>query len=378
VGFNDILRNLDQKYPSSFLGLVVGIIALMVGIIIGFLGIYLTLFYEKKPEILFDVISNYRVYDIRENIGSLQISFEGENIKEKGLTLSLITIRIANTSRVDILKTFFDEKDPLGLEINSSRIIKYDVIATSNQYLNDTLKITQNNDNSLALAPIIIESDQFITLKLLVIHPEKLTPKITPFGKVAGVKQIKVQEEPQSGTLILNWSRAYSGDVIIQVIRIVIYGFGLVILVISIIISHITIPELLETRKRKKYVKAFKKANKRDFSNNEDLIFKTYINRGEFFIVKLERLLEDKNLLKVQSSNVQSNKEDFRDITEMPFFDHFSPNYIINFILNHRIATITDSDVVCDPNSVNTVKEFVMFLSAHIPDQIELERKALH
>ena len=124
MGFNDILRNLDQKYPSSFLGLVVGIIALMVGIIIGFLGIYLTLFYEKKPEILFDVISNYRVYDIRENIGSLQISFEGENIKEKGLTLSLITIRIANTSRVDILKTFFDEKDPLGLENSGPGILR--------------------------------------------------------------------------------------------------------------------------------------------------------------------------------------------------------------------------------------------------------------
>ena len=136
MGFNDILRNLDQKYPSAFLGLIAGLI-------VGIIGIYLTLFYEKKPEIRFDVISNYRVYDIRENIGSLQINFEGENIREKGQTLSLITVRMANTSRVDILKTFFDEKDLLGLEVKSSRIIKYDVIATSNQYLRDTLRIEQ-------------------------------------------------------------------------------------------------------------------------------------------------------------------------------------------------------------------------------------------
>ena len=36
MGLTESLRNLDQKYPSSFLGLVVGII-------IGVLGIYLTI-----------------------------------------------------------------------------------------------------------------------------------------------------------------------------------------------------------------------------------------------------------------------------------------------------------------------------------------------
>lgn len=370
MGLTESLRSLDQKYPSSFLGLVAGII-------IGVLGIYLTMFYEKKPEILFNVISSYRVYDIRENIGSLQINFEGENIKEKGQTLSLITLKIVNPSRVDILKSFYDEKNPIGFEIASSRIIKCDVITASNQYLRDTLQITQVKGNGLAVSPIIFESDQFITLKMLVLHPETITPKIIPFGKIAGIKQIRVQEEPNSGTKISKFNTAYSGDILVQVIRVVIYGIGFVLTLIGVIISLISISDWLRSRKRKGHVKKFKKVNNRAFTDKEELIFKNYIDLGAFNLVKIERLLLSKNMLRFEAAKSERARKELNDLPEMPMHGFTDRDYATDFLIGNKIATVSDNEVVCDQDTVNTVRDFVIFLNSHIPDEIRDAKKSL-
>lgn len=366
MGLTDALRKLDQKYPSSFLGLVVGII-------IGVFGIYLTLFYEKKPDILFSVLSNFRVYDIRENIGSLQINFEGENIKEKGLTLSLITLKIINNSKVDILKAYYDEKNPLGVQVDASRIIRYDVVATSNQYLHDTLKVTQIGEAVLNFTPVILESEQFFTLKVLVLHPEHSVPQVLPVGKIAGIQQFKVIEEPKSQTKKSIWYDAYNGEIVVQIVRVIIYGIGTLLALISLGILTAVTSDWLSSTKRKRFVKHFKKMKDRDFNDKENKIFDRYINLGEDFIVKIERILLSKDMLKRELAAAKRSKGEYRDITMMPM--HFYPGFSGNFLIDNEIANIRDGDVICDQEAVDTVKQFVMFLSAHIPEKIKQAKR---
>ncbi len=69
-------------------------------------------FYEKKPRLRFEIVSQSPVYNIREQIPKLVMMFDGENIREKHQTLSLITLRIVNAGRADTTMQSYDPMDP--------------------------------------------------------------------------------------------------------------------------------------------------------------------------------------------------------------------------------------------------------------------------
>jgi hypothetical protein len=70
------LKSIDQKFSWSFFGLVLSVLFFL-------FGLYATFIYEKKPKLVFEILSEAPVYDLREDVSKLDILFEGEDIRKK-------------------------------------------------------------------------------------------------------------------------------------------------------------------------------------------------------------------------------------------------------------------------------------------------------
>ena len=84
MSFFTRLQNIEKKYAFTFLGFILAAI-------FGFSSIYTTFFWDRNPQVRYTVNSILGVYDIREEVGKLDIIYDGINIREKKQMLSLIT-----------------------------------------------------------------------------------------------------------------------------------------------------------------------------------------------------------------------------------------------------------------------------------------------
>jgi hypothetical protein len=97
----ETLKGLDQKFSWSFFGTLFSILFFL-------FGLYTTFVYEKKPRLQFQTLSEAPVYSLSEDVGKLDILFEGEDIRQKHQTLTILTIRVINIGSADIVKSSFD------------------------------------------------------------------------------------------------------------------------------------------------------------------------------------------------------------------------------------------------------------------------------
>src|SRR5664279_1508531 len=84
---------LERRYAWSFLGFVVGVF----GIALGILALR-----ERRPEITFSFVAESNVLDVHTPVSALDVLYRGKNIQKLGLNLRIITVRIENTGAVDI------------------------------------------------------------------------------------------------------------------------------------------------------------------------------------------------------------------------------------------------------------------------------------
>src|SRR5690348_506807 len=110
-------------------------------VIVALLGIYGTFFYERKPNLLFEVVSNASVIDVKETLSKLVITYDGTNLKQQDQNLFLTTIRIANRGSSDIVITSFDSSAPLGYGIKSGTILESPTII-ADEYLKNNVRPT--------------------------------------------------------------------------------------------------------------------------------------------------------------------------------------------------------------------------------------------
>ena len=103
---------IDNKFSWSFLGFV---LAAMFGSI----AIYTEFVRDTSPVVKYEILSNTKILDVKEDVSGLSIVYKAEDIRKAHKTLSVLTVRIGNEGRSPILKTYYDSASPLGLGINS-------------------------------------------------------------------------------------------------------------------------------------------------------------------------------------------------------------------------------------------------------------------
>lgn len=245
-----IFRSIERRFPWSFLGF-------LAGVIFGLFGIYTVFFYNKTADLKAEILSFAPVLSIRENVQDLEILFKGQNIKQTRNALTLVNLKLINIGNIALKPGDFDQKDLLAICLTDGEFVNSDILERSDPYLDKVFAETTKTPQRIAFPPFIMEPSHFMSLKLLILHNESVTPTLTIKGKVANVPKIPIVGLSETAATRSAMAIALSGGLLIQFIRIGLYGIGAVILFLIILIPSIVIIDKAEDhglRRRKRRI----------------------------------------------------------------------------------------------------------------------------
>jgi len=347
-------KTLDQKFSWSFLGFIIALI-------FGAIGIYTTFFYEKEPSVSYQIISNTQVLDIREKVKNLDVIFEGKSIRDAKQNLLVIDLRIVNDGSINITKELFDENNPLGLKVINGEIIESTLLESSSNYLKNNVKFRQPDKNLIYFNSFMFDTDEYFSLKILLIHSENSEPKIIPIGKISGIKSINIEsvyERKESPGL---FELTFNENIWVNGFRLVAYPILLVLLILAIVLPMILISETKDKIIRKRIVKKFEKIN--DVQENSDnlFLFQLFIRDGKHTLLVTEHILNNfetlaPKLMKIIEQPETSDERISISYRSMPneIHPHFSQDYFA-----HIFQKLID-------NSFITKKEDVFIINTQL------------
>ena len=359
------LQNIEKKYPLTCLGLVLAPILAILS------SIYAPYFWDRNPQVKYTVNSILGVYDVREEVGKLDIIYDGINIREKKQMLSLISLNVSNVGHKHLTKALYDKNDPLGFSLNGAMLLKAEIIEASNSYFFKNLSISLESKKMAHFSPVIIDSGEWFSVKILALHNENESPQILPLGKIAGVKEIELIPWSKEAYKTPFWKEVIRGDIFIHLTRAVCYFLALIL--IGIIIGSLIgkLSAVASKRKRKRHLHDFMKLSDISFKQEDDFIFETYINRGEMYLVRVTNLLSSKKALEnaINTYSEYMEKEDFDAIIETELRNDY-PISPYPFVLLALIPKLLDSgfvrkeqgEIIMDSHMRNTLRAFLLFL----------------
>lgn len=357
------LQKIEKKYAWSFLGFILAAI-------FGSITIYTTFIVDKQPDLNITITSNVRVLDINANVQELDIFYKNDNIIKQGKNLSILTLKVENSSNLDILSNFYDNKNPLGIElINATIVEKPEIIEASNEYLLNKTEIFQHDSlNSFTFSEMIIDKHQYFTLKLLLLHKSDIKPIIQPIGKIAGVEQIDVIYQT-SETILPFWKRLLQGKVGIHVLRFFFYLISLVVIVFVIILPPFLISDAISTKKKKKLVLKYKKGKNLKSTNETDLLFELFIDNSKDYLLEIQRYFRNKDELKEEIEliinyvkNNLHHRKDFIRVDESARRVAYESDSIIEELYKKKIVQIIDKKLNINEIFEKELNEFLSFL----------------
>ena len=354
---DSIKERLKQFGTGAFWALLVGA-ATLVGML---LGIY-ALAHERQPKLLFDVVADSNVFDIHKSLPDLVVLYGNRNLREAGLNLRAMTVRIENSGDADILQSHYDQNSDWGFGTGPAdcQILRASLSSSNSAYLTEAFTSIRLAQNRVILPKVILERGKFVLLDVLLIHKEGSNPELVPFGKIAGIdspdfrSSSKQVHEASLIAIILGPNIAT-----VQVARVLIYSPALILLVLLLVAvrawSQILVTRrqwFKDRRKRKRILKKLEKAE-------PPLVWlKTlkglYVSRGPKEISRLRDLLQGPEtrgriIELVESRKSREDeyvalgvKDDRKDADDLPIAhmaeDHLPERFLIADIVETLLA----------------------------------------
>jgi hypothetical protein len=349
----------------------------LIGLISAILGIYAFFFQDKSIQLEYEILANTNVLDINANITKLDIIYAGSSLKSSNENLRIINVRVRNTGSESILKSFYDDNDPLGITVSNGRIIeKPELVNTSSKYISKNLRISLDSANHIIFSDIILEPNESYTIKLLVLHPINKAPEVHAAGKIAGIQKIPVLSLAQQAKAQKSfWAATFDGNIYSQVARAFSYTLVVIIVIIIIGTSASKISEYSDQRKRIKLINEFKKNDNYQYNRMDDAIFNRYNNDGASIFPEYQKLLKDNEFLNKKYNNYLSNqkgktqsdkKSEMKDMRESfidnQLFIQRNEWHAIRELISDGYA-IKDKDIlVINQPMKSTLDDFISFL----------------
>ncbi len=255
-------KDIDNKFSWSFFGFFIGVIGLL-------FGLY-TFYHKEKPNLQFEVVTNTDVFNLYENVGKLQILYDNENVLSIDTTLKLITIKLINSGDASIKKDDFDKDYLLKLNIENYIIAdKPNIIEYSNNYLKERFDFNYDS-NTIEIKPIILDKNDYVIFKFLIIGARDETVKMTSTGKIAGQKYIPVVTENMNKDKKSIW---YYPIIIIGV-----FLFFFIIGIIAVLLEEVG--KYFSLKRKNKIINKFKEKFNLKSDKYYDEVFRIYIEYG--------------------------------------------------------------------------------------------------
>jgi hypothetical protein len=364
------LHSIEKKYAFTFLGFVLAAI-------FGALSIYTTFFWSRNAQVRYTVSSIVGVYDIREEIGKLDIIYDGINIREKKQMLSLIALNVANIGNSHLTKALYDSNDPLGFKLNGGMLLKAEISQASNSYLFKTLNINLVSNTIVHFSPVIVDSGESFSVKILALHNENEFVEIIPLGKIAGVKEIELIPWTRGASKIPFWQKVKSGGIFIHLTRALSYFILLILFGLAIGIPAVILSGVTSKHKRKRHIRDFKSLSEISFKEEDDYIFESYLRHGEMYLMQIDHLFSSKKRLKntLVTYKEQKKKGVFKEEVVYPearpdftieryptLIERYPTFLIIPKLLESTFLTMEDAEITINSHMQNTLNHFLRFL----------------
>ena len=330
-----------------------------------FLGVY-AYFENTKPKIEYHIIANSNVYDLNEDLSKLDIVYDSVSLKSLKENLRIISIRIINTGKIDILKGFYDVNDPLGVFIKNGRIIETPTITyASNSYLKSNIRTKTLSKNKVIFSEIILEESEYFNIKILLLHPKDTTPQIIPVGKIAGIKEINVIDNQKSDSESNVFIYAFGGSILVQFLRFSGFLIITVILLSASVFIYIKFDYLYGKYSDKMMINKFKSTVAYYPSRDYNVIFEIFINHGLFAIHRINYYLNnEKGLNGLINKNLKAIQK-VGQIKPGSLYKNKNSNsnlVIISLMIEKKFVTIKEGNVDIDDKVKESIGLFVEYL----------------
>jgi len=377
---NGMLKKLWEVATSKSLAFLFAAAGLTVGVY----GIW---FYRPVPALTFDTVSDTKVLDVHASIGKLDITYDGESLKASNRELRILVVKIMNNGAADIAKTSYDPADPIGFEIVRGTLLEPPTLSTSSEYLTHAAVFNQREGNVLLLGPVILESGEWIQLKLLVAAQGGDNPSIRPFGKIAGIKKIQITESANNQTSRPMLDRVFGADSFwIQFARIpgyLVFALGIllvgavaVLVLLGIFIAPVVmLRDARVNRKRKRFVETYGKTKNIDPADH--LVIDEYMRLGSSAVESIKKYLlsvatynaEQQRLESIRTRLIaQIGDEDFKKFVKLD-----KPTPVLDFQLakERGFQVNQEQTVTVNPELEMALRAFERFLrtSGELPPE---------
>lgn len=248
-------------------------------------AIYSTFYYEKRPEITIRTDSLSRVFDLYKPVGNLKILYADQDLRSSRKQLWTMNITVTNSSEADIRKVDFDEAVPFGLSFSNAQIVDVPTLSASDQYLQEHLRMKVNG-NQIILSPTMLDSQDSFGISLLLLSSDTSTPTVNGLGKIAGLKQFKMESFDTKASNKSWWKMLVEADAFwVQLARPFVYGIGGLIVLTLLVVASISVAtpftRFAENRKKEKRRTEISKFNPhKDFSRETRALSELYISLG--------------------------------------------------------------------------------------------------
>jgi hypothetical protein len=222
----------DNAARRGLLWTILGVVAT---IALGAPALYFTL-KERTPALTLELTSEANVFDLHKSLDNLEIIFNGEDIRRAEENLRIVTLTIRNDGPTTILQSFYDETEPWGIAVTDARLVAAPRIIDSNSdYLREKIRPTVVNTNNIQFQKVIIERGRYVALEMLLLHKANQAPRLTPFGKIAGIDTLLLTRrspEPAASTFM---EVVLTGSVWVHLSRLGLYALAIIVLIFLLV-----------------------------------------------------------------------------------------------------------------------------------------------
>jgi hypothetical protein len=351
------VAQIDKKFSWSFLGFVLAAI-------FGGIAIYTEFVRDTSPVVKYEILSNTKILDVKEDVSGLSIIYNAEDIRKARKTLSVLIVRIGNEGRSPILKSYYDSASPLGLSINSGEVIKAEVISATTDYLRKNAGIRVHDPSNVEFSQIIIEPNESFTAKFLILNPEQSTLIIFPKGKIAGVKKLLLADSTSDQTKETFLMKVVSGSLWVQVLRIPTYVIAFILLLIVIIAPVVYVSVKEDQIKKNRVIRQFKSHTDSSLNELNTEIYEFYKHYGLTVLRRMKKALADdkefQNLLMkynaLASEADGSTEPDDRMVT--------NPVFVLKSMLKLGLISKAGESYTKNEERIGAMNEFIRFAAS--------------
>jgi hypothetical protein len=335
-------------------------------------GITIFLFFqEKNINLEYQILTSTNVFDLNADVSDLDVTYDSTSLKKSNENLKIATIKVINTGNEDILKSYFDQNAPIGISIQNGRIIeKPELIEWSDEYLEQNFKVEYESSSSVTFSNVILEQNEFVTLKFLILHKTEETPTWHSLGKIAGQKIISINSVQDSKTETPFFEKAFYGAIGIQLARLFGYFFGLILIVVLIAIIGATLSDFFEGKKRKKWINEFIKGEEYQYNRMDDAIFERFEEDGISNFRRISYLTNDELKLNSRYNKALKELKEEKEIDpslqdRMVIEDNFRSDWsLVNELINDGLVLKEGKKLLINNPMKQTLESFIEFLKS--------------